>query len=569
MLPLTPRPDPAPPATEAPDRPPWSRLPRLRLSTETLVLLVCLWFTLLANRPFVQQALKGRDWTDASAWGLGAALLLGVLCLHWLLVAPLAGRWIVKPLLAVLAVIAACASFYTQRYGVYLDPTMMRNVLRTDWREAGELLGPALLLHLLLTAGPPLLLLWRTDVIDRPWPRALLRRVISWLAALALLVALALAVFQPLASLMRNQKELRYLVTPANVLWSLASVARSDAKARAAGPRQPIGLDARPGPSWAAQAKPRLLVLVVGETARAANWGLSGYARNTTPELAGLPVINFAHTTSCGTNTETSVPCLFAPVGRRDYDEDRIRGSESLLHLLARAGVGVTWRDNQSGCKGVCDGLPRQQVADIQPQAQCPEGRCLDEGLLQGLPEILRQARGNQLLVLHQLGNHGPAYFRRYPPAFARFQPECRSDDLRTCSREQIVNAYDNALLYTDHVLAELIQTLQAQAGQVDSAVIYVSDHGESLGEANLYLHGLPYAIAPAVQKQVPMVMWFSAGFAQARDLDLGCLKARAAAPAAHDHVFHTVLGLLDVSTALYEPAWDLGAPCRRLPAAS
>ncbi|MFT3816984.1 MAG: phosphoethanolamine--lipid A transferase [Rubrivivax sp.] len=566
MLPLTPRPDPAPPAAAPPRRLP---LPRLRLSTETLLLLVCLWFTLLANRSFLEQALAGRGWADASAWGLGAALLLGVLCLHWLLLAPLAGRWTVKPLLALLAVTAAFASFFMQRYGVYLDPTMMRNVLRTDWREAGELLGLALLLHLLLAAGPPLLLLWCTDLVARPWPRALLRRVLAWLAALALLVALGLAVFQPLSSLMRNHKELRYLVTPANVLWSLAAVAHSDAKARA-GPRRPIGLDARPGPSWAdPAARPQLLVLVVGETARAANWGLSGYARQTTPRLAALPVVNFVHATSCGTNTETSVPCLFAPVGRRDYDEDRIRGSESLLHLLARVGVGVTWRDNQSGCKGVCDGLPQQQVADIQPSAQCPEGRCLDEGLLQGLPDILRQARGHQLLVLHQLGNHGPSYFRRYPPAFARFQPECRSDDLRTCSREQIVNAYDNALLYTDHVLAELIRALQAQAGRVDSALLYVSDHGESLGEANLYLHGLPYAIAPAVQKQVPMLMWFSAGFARTRGLDLGCLKARAAAPAAHDHVFHTVLGLLDVHTALYDPAWDLGAPCRQAAPAS
>jgi lipid A ethanolaminephosphotransferase len=256
-------------------------------------------------------------------------------------------------------------------------------------------------------------------------------------------------------------------------------------------------------------------------------------------------------------------------VGRRDYDEATIRGNESLLHVLARAGVGVTWRDNQSGCKGVCEGLPTQTVLNINPPGLCQDGRCLDEGLLHGLPDMLRQARGNQLLVLHQLGNHGPSYFRRYPPTFARFLPECRSDDLRTCSREEIVNAYDNALLYTDEVLARLIKALQAQADTLDSALLYVSDHGESLGESNLFLHGIPYAIAPDVQKQVPMVMWFSAGFAQSRALDLGCLKARAAIPAAHDHLFHTVLGLLDVSTSLYQPAWDLGQPCRRTGASS
>jgi lipid A ethanolaminephosphotransferase len=569
LIPTPRRPPPSPAGGSAPPTRlarALSALPALRLSVEGLLLLTCAWFALGSNRMFVQAALKGRDFGDASAWGFGLALLLGVLALHLLLLAPLASRWTVKPLLALLVVGTAFASYYMQQYGVYLDPSMLRNVMRTDWREAGELLGPSLAVHLLLHAGLPLLVLWRVEVVTRPWKRALLMRLGLVALALAVLVAALLSVFQPLASLMRNHKEVRYLITPANYLWSIATVARADAKAGKA-PRQPIGLDARPGASWATRTRPQLVVLVVGETARSANWGLSGYARQTTPQLAQLatqtPLVNFVHATACGTNTEVSVPCLFAPVGRRDYDEATIRGSESLLHLLSRAGVGVTWRDNQSGCKGVCEGLPMQTVQDLNPPGLCAEGRCLDEGLLHGLPEMLGQVRGTQLLVLHQLGNHGPSYFRRYPPAFARFQPECRSDDLRSCSQQEIVNAYDNALLYTDHLLAQLVSQLQAHADMLDSALIYVSDHGESLGENNLFLHGLPYAIAPDVQKQVPMLMWFSPGFAAAQRLDLGCLRARAAQPAAHDHVFHTLLGLLDVSTALYAPDWDLGRPCR------
>jgi lipid A ethanolaminephosphotransferase len=309
------------------------------------------------------------------------------------------------------------------------------------------------------------------------------------------------------------------------------------------------------------------VVLVVGETARAANWGLNGHARQTTPELAAVPgLINFPQTSSCGTNTEVSVPCMFAPVGRRDYDEDRIRGSESLLHVLARAGVDVLWRDNQSGCKGVCEGLPSEEMVRLDPPGLCAEGRCLDEALLAGLDERLASARGSGLIVLHMLGNHGPSYFRRYPERFARFQPACQSDDLRQCDSTAIANAYDNALLYTDHVLATLIARLQAQAqsSQVDTAMIYLSDHGESLGESNLFLHGLPWAIAPEVQKRVPMVMWFSDGLARQERLDLDCLRRRAAQPAAHDHLFHTLLGLLDVRTALHEPALDLLAGCRR-----
>jgi lipid A ethanolaminephosphotransferase len=564
MLPLTPR-------RAHPSRPnlhtPRPRAFTLRLSVEGLLLLVCAWFALMPNRSFIAAALKDRTWSDPSAWGFGLALVVGVLALHVLLFAPFSSRWTVKPLLALMIVVTAFASFYMQHYGVYLDPTMLRNVLRTDVREAGELLNLSLLLHLVLYAVLPLLVLWRVQLVRRTWQRAVLVRLGLMVLTLGVMVAALLSVFQPLSSLMRNHKEMRYLVTPGNVLWSLASVAGADAKARSK-PRQPIGLDAKAGPSWAAQAKPMLLVVVVGETARAANWGLSGYQRQTTPELARLPVVNFKYATSCGTNTETSLPCMFAPVGRRDYDESTIRGSESLLHVLARAGVGVTWRDNQSGCKGVCEGLPAQSVLDLNPPGLCKDGRCLDEGLLHGLPDMLRQVHGRQLLVLHQLGNHGPSYFRRYPPAFAKFKPTCDSDDLRSCSREQIVNAYDNALLYTDHLLAQLIGQLQAAAGSVDTAMLYVSDHGESLGENNLFLHGIPYAIAPDVQTQVPMVMWSSDGFARRQGLDLACLKARAATPAAHDHLFHTVLGLLDVQTALYAADWDLGRGCRKGPAA-
>jgi lipid A ethanolaminephosphotransferase len=250
-------------------------------------------------------------------------------------------------------------------------------------------------------------------------------------------------------------------------------------------------------------------------------------------------------------------------VGRRDYDERRIRSSESLLHVLARAGIAVQWRDNQSGCKGVCDGLPNELVTTLQPAGLCAEGRCLDEGLLHQLGALEPAAGQPKLLVLHMLGNHGPSYFRRYPAAFDRFAPACKKDDLRQCSREEIVNAYDNALLYTDHVLARLIRALAERADALDSAVLYVSDHGESLGENNLFLHGLPYAIAPDVQKQVPMVMWFSDGWRRSTGLDAACMKQRATAPASHDHLFHTVLGLMDVHTTAYSADWDLTAPCR------
>ena len=538
---------------------------RLPATVEQLVFAASLFWAFTANRLFLAAALKDRGYTEPATWAYGLALMVMLTAAHFVLLALVCNRHTVKPVLTVLITGTAFATHYMQSFGVYLDPSMMRNVLRTDLAEARELMSWTLLAHLLLYALVPLLLLWRVRLVQRRWLRASAVRLGSIVLAAAVLVGAMLLVFQALASQMRNHKEMRYLVTPANYLWSIGAVATAQARG-AARPRQPIGLDAAPGPRMAARTRPLVVVLVVGETARAANWGLSGYARQTTPELARLPVVNFTRVTACGTNTETSLPCMFAPVGRRDYDEARIRGSESLLHVVARAGVGVHWRDNQSGCKGVCEGLSQDEVASFNPAGLCSEGRCLDEGLLSGLDERLAALRGGrttQLLVLHQLGNHGPSYFRRYPPAFARFAPVCASDDLQQCTREEITNAYDNALLYTDHVLASLIAKLQAAAGTVDSALLYVSDHGESLGEGNLYLHGLPYAIAPDAQTHVPMVAWFSAGAPASLGLDADCLRHRAAQPATHDHLFHTLLGWLDVKTALHDPQWDLAQGCR------
>jgi lipid A ethanolaminephosphotransferase len=249
--------------------------------------------------------------------------------------------------------------------------------------------------------------------------------------------------------------------------------------------------------------------------------------------------------------------------GRRHYDEDAIRGSESLLHVLQHAGLKVVWRDNQSGCKGVCDGVEVQRPDPAASPDLCDGDRCLDEALLQGAEGLLRDTHGNLVLVLHELGNHGPAYYKRYPAEFRRFTPTCDTDDLSRCSREEVANSYDNAVLYTDHVLARTIDMLKSQQAHYDTALLYVSDHGESIGEKGLFLHGMPYAIAPSEQTKVPMVMWFSPGYAKSFGLDLACLQQRARQPASHDNVFHSVLGLLDVRTAVRDPSLDLSASCR------
>lgn len=536
---------------------------RPALTSTRLTIFAGLFFALGANAPFFSAVLAGRDpWLPAN-WTFTLAMLVALVAVHVLLLSLVVTRPLAKPLLTLLIVATAFATYHMQRFGVYLDPTMLRNVLKTDSAEAGELFGWGMLPHLLLVAGLPLLLLWRVHLNRQSWGRALAWRLAAIAGSAILLVGSLLLVFQDFSAQMRNQKEIRYLITPANFIYSVVRVL-VDRTGETQAARTPIGVDARLDASWTTRTKPALLVLAIGETARAANWGLNGYARQTTPQLAQRQVINFPDVTACGTNTETSLPCMFAPIGRRDYNERRIRTSESLLHLLHRAGFQVLWRDNQSGCKGVCDGLAAEQLDKAKLPEWCDGGRCLDEVLLQDLNTVARDAEGNLVVVLHMLGNHGPAYFKRYPQAFRHYTPTCDTGDLRRCTREQIVNAYDNALLYTDHVLAKTIDFLQSQAKRFDTALVYVSDHGESLGEKGLYLHGVPFAIAPDEQTKVPMIWWLSLGYTASFGLDTDCLKREAAQTWTHDNLFHTTMGLLQLQSREYEPTLDVTRACRR-----
>ncbi len=535
---------------------------RWTISQEMLALLASMFFSITANTLFFQTAAATGAFNGTSGMGLAASLFIAITALHAFLLLLLFNRWTTKPVLIVLLLVTAVAAHFMRKYTIYLDPDMIRNILHTDRKESRELLSLAPLPSLLALGVLPALLVWRLRLRERTLGRAAGIRV-AWLLGSVLVAALAIfASFQATSSLMRNHREMRYLVTPGNYLVSLTRVL-TDHGDTATKAKLPVGLNATVAPR-AAGSKPRLLVIVVGETVRAQNWGLNGYPRQTTPRLAGLTdLVNFADVTACGSSTEVSLPCMFSPYGRRDYDAKRIKGSQSLLHVLDHAGIGVTWRDNQSGCKGVCEGLPFQSFQDTTDAKACSDEGCLDDVMLEGLGAEVAKRSGDQVIVLHQLGNHGPAYFKRYPPAMAKFQPECRSMELRDCSTQQIVNAYDNAILHTDDFLARAIDVLAAMQDR-DTALLYVSDHGESLGEDGLFLHGVPYAIAPQTQLKVPMVMWFSPGMRADRGIDLACMRQAARRPASHDNLFHSVLGLMQVRTPEYLPALDLLKACER-----
>jgi lipid A ethanolaminephosphotransferase len=382
----------------------------------------------------------------------------------------------------------------------------------------------------------------------------------------ALMAGTVMAIFQDFSSVMRNHTQVRYLINPLNSLYALGTVAAKPFQ-RDNSRIVPIGEDARLPALAANPGKPPLLVLVLGETARMGNFGLNGYARPTTPELAKENIVSQRNAWSCGTNTAASVPCMFSHLPRGDFEDRRVN-YESLLDVLQHAGLAVLWINNQSGCKGVCDRTPHVTTADLKVPGLCENGECFDEIMLRDLDQRIaalpaeRRAKG-VVVVMHQMGSHGPAYYKRSPKAFKKFLPECTSNALQECGQAQVVNAYDNTILYTDHFLGQTLQWLKATGKTSAPALIYLSDHGESLGENNLYLHGLPYSIAPDVQKHVPWITWLSPAMQARTGVQTACLQNRMRTERIHhDNYFHSVLGLMDVQTDLRKDGLDLYSRC-------
>lgn len=543
---------------------PGKRLPpvwRPFVSAEALIALVSLYCLVALNGPFwggvraATDSLRVMLSLGVAVFALNA-FLLGLLC--W-------GR-MARYVLAVLLVVSALANWYMSRYAVVFDASMIRNVLQTDVAESRELITIGMLLHALLWGIVPAALVMAARIRPRPWKRGLLIHSGFLVGMLTLTFVAILLSSQGVFALMRTQKSLRYQITPGNYLVGLVNVAKPS-KQEFSGPPAVIGADAKRPPA-ALQRRPRLFVLVVGETVRADHWGLNGYQRQTTPELAARDVVNFPDVRACGTSTEVSVPCMFSMQGREHYDRDAIQGHQTLLDVVARAGVDVLWRDNQSGCKGVCARVPTHVMGSEDAPELCAGGRCFDQILLAGLADKIKAMPGDGLIVLHMLGNHGPNYFERYPPAFERWTPVCKTVELSRCKQPELVNAYDNAILYSDSVLGSLIDLLKAQTSH-DTAMLYVSDHGESLGEYGLYLHGAPFSIAPEQQLAVPMVMWLSPGFEADAGINDACLREFARRRASHDNLFSTVLGVFDVQTSVYRQERDLLASCRVQPGAA
>ena len=525
---------------------------------------IALWLVLTANLGFFQRLWQLTPQTGLMAGAFFAVNVLLLLLLLVLALNLLTWRWLARPVQGFILLAAALTAYFIDSFGTGIDRGQIQNLMETDWREARDLMTFHFGWRVTLFGLLPLFWLWMRPVHHEPfWP--MLKAKLAWSGgSLALILALGLAFYGSFAPFYREHRELKNCMTPINSIGGLVSYLRKHYQP-VARPVQPWGTDARRDPPPAGQ-KPTLLVLVVGETARAQSFGLNGSQPDTTPELARRGVVNYTQTSSCGTATAVSVPCLFSGMPRSDYDPDTAKTRQGLLDILQRAGYRVSWFDNNSGCKGACDRIENVPLlAERRPQ-WCRDNECQDGLLVDTLAQWLPvQPVQDRVVVLHQMGSHGPAYYRRYPDQFRRFTPTCDTNEIQKCERQHLINTYNNTILYTDHVLAQLIDQLAADP-RYQSALWYVSDHGESTGEKGLYLHGAPYLFAPAEQTRVPMVTWLSADFKASHPRLDACLRAQATQPTSHDHLFHSLLGLLNVQTVVKNPALDLTATCSAAP---
>jgi lipid A ethanolaminephosphotransferase len=481
------------------------------------------------------------DMAAALAMATLFALQMLVSVLAWSAVSLVSVR-LMKVLCIVLLPCNAIALFFIQKYGVILDATMMGNIFNTHPAEAAELVQPQLFVYLFLGGLIPCVLIAKTTITKQSFTRRLGFMVLSTLIGILWIYANA----KSWLWVDKHASQFGGLMLP----WSyIANTARHYERTAAPNKAQVLLPDAtisRPSKT--------VVVLVIGESARAANFSLLGYPRLTNPLLSKTSVIALPKSQSCATYTTRSLQCMLSHLGSSAPLSNTY---EPLPSYLQRQGVKVMWRTNNFG-------EPPLKVSDYKTagdiRKDCQGEACArlgnDEVLLHGLKDSLKNMDHNKaLVVLHQTGSHGPLYFNKYPPEFNVFRPTCQTVDLSKCTQEELNNAYDNTILYTDFVLNQVIEMLQS-LDNTEAVMLYASDHGESLGEYGLYLHGTPYSIAPDVQKNIPMMVWMSDKFVQNRGLAGKAIDK--SITYSHDYLFHSVMGSMGLTSEIYKRDLDM-----------
>ncbi|MEA5103386.1 phosphoethanolamine transferase EptA [Pantoea sp. S18] len=527
-------------------------------------LIAALFFALVLNALFLLRAWEMIPYDHVHDYLFAASIPLVLASAFYFLFSLAAWPYLRKPLLIALVLVSAAANYFMHSFGTVIDTNMIQNVFESDPQEAGALISSRYLLWMLLMGMVPVALICGVRINNGTrWWWNLLQRLTGALGAILIILLMAALFYKDYASLIRNNKNLIKMITPANVVSGTGHYV-DQRYLQGSQELVKIGEDAHKGPLISAATKKTLVVLVVGETARAENFSLGGYARDTNPELKKQQVIYYPNAISCGTETAISVPCMFSNMPRVHYDANLAHHQEGVLDILAHAGVSVLWRENDGGCKGACDRVPHTDMTQWKLPQYCHDGFCQDDVLLHRLDNYIDSLHNDGIIVLHQMGSHGPAYYQRYPAEFRRFTPTCDSKQIQDCDHQALVNTYDNSLLYTDAMLSRTIDKLKGLSDRFNVALVYLSDHGESLGERGIYLHGAPYMFAPSQQTHIPLLMWMSPGYAAANHINEACLRQQAAdAKVSQDNLFHTLLGMFNIQTQQYQPQLDMNRSCQ------
>ncbi|MCD6292499.1 MAG: phosphoethanolamine--lipid A transferase [Deltaproteobacteria bacterium] len=478
-------------------------------------------------------------------------------------------RYIFKTVIIFTFLLAATISYYSLKYGIVIDYNMISNICETDIQEAKELFSLGFALHLLIFAGLPILLLSRIEIT---WKKPLRQIAINLLTIGGTLLIVGATIYlnySSFALIGRQHRYLRMYINPTYAIYSVEKYFRINRVQTQT--LKPIAEDAVLTENKTAGKRKLLGIFVVGESARARNFSLNGYNRDTNPKLAQENVISFTQAYSSGTSTAEALPCMFSHLTRKHYSIKKAEGYENVLDILQRLGIDIFWRDNNSSSKGVARRVKYEKLAAaVLPEAEklglARDGEYFDEALLYNLQEFIDHSdHDNLLIVLHQKGSHGPAYYKRHPENFSRFTPEYCCNTPQNSILEELTNAYDNTILYTDYFLAQTIEFLKKNAAEYDTFLFYMSDHGESLGENGIYLHSLPYFMAPDEQKHIAAIAWLSESTARNHHIDISALKQCRNLPISHDYIFHSLLGIFNVQSEIYDRKLDLLHPSYNL----
>ncbi|MCU4553949.1 phosphoethanolamine--lipid A transferase [Acinetobacter nosocomialis] len=541
----------------------FSTLRNKQISLFMFNFIIAIWLGAILNFGFYKKVHLLTPYLGIKATFFLAATVVIVVATYYAALQILNWKWTAKIFAILLVFIGGFSSYFVNTLGVIISPDQIQNIAQTDVAEATDLLSLRFGLWTIFFVILPIFLITQVKLKSERILPLLLKKVLSIALAFAVVGGLLFAYYVDFAAIFREHRDLKGMISPQNTISSVMSYYRKKAPKKNL-PLVKYGEDAHQV-QQTQKDLPKLMVLVVGETARAESFSLNGYAKNTNPELSKQDILNFSQVSSCGTATAVSVPCMFSGMQRADYDEQLASHREGLLDIAKRAGYQVTWIDNNSGCKGACDRVEQYQIPEDLKQKWCKDGECLDgiliDSLKQYLASIPKDDKRPRLVVLHQMGSHGPAYYKRAPEGYQPFKPTCDTNAIQGCSPAELLNSYDNTIVYTDHVLSQMINTLK-EVSNYQTGLWYLSDHGESTGEHGMYLHGSPYSIAPSQQTHIPMIMWFSDGWKQHNLAQVNCLNQQTKQKLSQDNLFPSLLSLLDVQTQVINPQLDMLHSC-------